>query len=1336
MNKKIFSILVSIFAVCGMIMIASSASATTVNSVDITSPIAASPAYVKAGGTVTVNFNVTTNEAGSGHWIVQIWSGDDYTTAIVDTKWQDANFSGGTDSFSAILTIPAGTPDGLYNVYAGAQGTSSSVSDIEGAVVVDNTPPTSAATIEKDSYGTSTWVPASTINGTVSDGTGSGVATITITIEHNYNGQYWNGTSWEDLIVDLPVTLSGDNWTYYIEQRFISDHNYTVTPTATDKAGNSAIGTSDSFTYDITSPTVNITSTASGSTNISPIRMTATFNEAVENFTIDDITVTNATTSNFTTVSDSVYTFNVTPSSQGEVTVFIPSMAAQDIAGNNNQDSNLFSITYDTTPPAAPTVSDPAEAKTLNADNYTIKGTAEAGATVKIYKEGVLAGSGTADTPSGEYSISVTLTQDAVNNFTVTATDAAGNESEATTVPAITEDSTDPTVTISSTATSPTKTSPIPITVTFSEVVEGFGSEDISVINGTVSDFSESSTTYTFKVTPSSQGAVKVDIDAEVATDAAGNGNTAAAQFSITYYTTDTYTFTVGSTGDFDTIQEAINAASSGDTINVTAGAYKEQLVINKSLTLQGAGAGTTIIEAPDTMTATSWSHRGAAFKTLIEVNGTSAHNITVNISGFTIDGLNKSSSNPRYTGIVYHNADGTISNNTITKFGNNPPTGADGWGIFVVEGSDVTISGNTIDNWGKGGIVVDGDDDYANTDVTASITGNNITGAGEITAVAQNGIQISRGATGAVSNNTVNGNYYDGSAWSGSGILLYYSKNVLVSENTLTGNQTGIYINGQDSTYTTDDSQIKDNNISGGKYGIALLHTKNTTITSNTISRNTASGFRLRADETNTIIRGNNITGNNTSDVATAGGILIENDADVSQITANFNNIVGNKQYGILNNGINGLDASNNWWGDSSGPSGVGSGSGDAVSANVDYDPWTGAEIENSKTGSVTDGTLDAKAEAGTEVDVKGTATVTVTAAKYSGNPGDGFSGDIGKYIDVHIDTTTGVTELEIRLYYTDAEVAGKIESTLRMYWWDGTSWSPCTDSGVDTSLNYIWAKIRSDTTDTTPNLTQLAGTPFGGSGSPVVVTGGGGGGGGGVIDTIPPVISDIKVEAHSDKAIVSWTTDEPSISWVAYGTIPDYGNAFQDSNYVTSHTITLSLLSPQTTYYYQVKARDRAGNVSSGSGATFTTLGPGEVLGASTKALTVDELMAKVNELKAQLQELQNKLAQLTGKVVLGAATYEGIPQDFSFKNNLKEGDSSNDVKYLQIILKDKIGAPTYPENVPATGWFGPITKAAVIKFQEKYASEILTPLNLTQGTGLVASATRAKLNQLLGR
>ena len=99
---------------------------------------------------------------------------------------------------------------------------------------------------------------------------------------------------------------------------------------------------------------------------------------------------------------------------------------------------------------------------------------------------------------------------------------------------ASTPDTTAPTCTITCAQTSPSATSPLNFTFTFSESVTGFVIGDITAGNGTKSNFAGSGAVYTCDVTPTASGTVTVDVAAGVCTDVAGNGNTAATQFSIT----------------------------------------------------------------------------------------------------------------------------------------------------------------------------------------------------------------------------------------------------------------------------------------------------------------------------------------------------------------------------------------------------------------------------------------------------------------------------------------------------------------------------------------------------------------------------------------------------------------------------------------------------------------------------------------------------------------------------------------------------------------------------------------------------------------------------------
>jgi uncharacterized repeat protein (TIGR02543 family) len=117
-----------------------------------------------------------------------------------------------------------------------------------------------------------------------------------------------------------------------------------------------------------------------------------------------------------------------------------------------------------------------------------------------------------------------------------------------------------------------------------------------------------------------------------------------------------------------------------------------------------------------------------------------------------------------------------------------------------------------------------------------------------------------------------------------------------------------------------------------------------------------------------------------------------------------------------------------------------------------------------------------------GVSATITTTTSTNVTVATYSSNPGGTPPfGALGKYVDVHLDTSAGVSEVDIRVYFTPADVAaaGLNEALLKLYWWNGTSWLSCSNTGVDTVNNYIWADINATST---PNVTQLTGTLFGG--------------------------------------------------------------------------------------------------------------------------------------------------------------------------------------------------------------------------------------------------------------
>ncbi|MBN2389862.1 MAG: DUF4082 domain-containing protein [Anaerolineae bacterium] len=81
---------------------------------------------------------------------------------------------------------------------------------------------------------------------------------------------------------------------------------------------------------------------------------------------------------------------------------------------------------------------------------------------------------------------------------------------------------------------------------------------------------------------------------------------------------------------------------------------------------------------------------------------------------------------------------------------------------------------------------------------------------------------------------------------------------------------------------------------------------------------------------------------------------------------------------------------------------------------------------------------------------------------------------------------------------------------------------------------------------------------------------------------DTVGPVISDVSATPDGiSHAIVTWTTDQISDSRVDYGTTPAALTHNTSARaLVTAHSIELSGLSLNTTYYYRVTSKDRYGN------------------------------------------------------------------------------------------------------------------------------------------------------------
>lgn len=142
---------------------------------------------------------------------------------------------------------------------------------------------------------------------------------------------------------------------------------------------------------------------------------------------------------------------------------------------------------------------------------------------------------------------------------------------------------------------------------------------------------------------------------------------------------------------------------------------------------------------------------------------------------------------------------------------------------------------------------------------------------------------------------------------------------------------------------------------------------------------------------------------------------------------------------------------------------------------------------------------------------------------------------------------------------------------------------------------------------------------------------------GGGG--DTTAPIISNVQViNVSTSSATIVWDTNESSNSAVDYGLTTAYASGtVSDPGFVTSHSITLTNLSPGTIYHFQVSSSDAAANRATAGDFTFTTLG-GQVPPVISNVQVVD-----ITDTSARVTWTTNTLTDST--VYYGTSTGYGF-------------------------------------------------------------------------------------------
>jgi parallel beta-helix repeat protein len=338
----------------------------------------------------------------------------------------------------------------------------------------------------------------------------------------------------------------------------------------------------------------------------------------------------------------------------------------------------------------------------------------------------------------------------------------------------------------------------------------------------------------------------------------------------------------------FCSIQAAIDASttSNGETIEVFAGTHPGNIIVYKELTIQSqSGAASTIIDASSVDYSSyqnAWGHGINYAWAETWDPGLLRNGFCIWNDTVTIDGF--SIINANYPS-SYNRGIGVLIGSIHTTYAGHVPWNIDQWGGIVPSPDEPTPTGVLIKN------------------------------------------NIIDGASDGIYN------------WASNGNTIEY--NTISNTDPLGGTGIQCYEGGTDNI-------IRGNNIDNavdaicvaGAWPDVLLDVSGTLVTENILTNNNNVGIKFYN------VAGSGVIASYNDIFDNAKGISIEGAGGALVATAYCNNIVGNT-IGVENGVSDGtFNAECNWWGDCSGPSGQGPGTGDSVSTNVDFTPWLGLVI------------------------------------------------------------------------------------------------------------------------------------------------------------------------------------------------------------------------------------------------------------------------------------------------------------------------------------------------------------------------------------------------------